>query len=175
MPFKAVDQLLTALDFSQVETTETMPTGTVVRGTDPFYGAGEFMYVQAAGTIAAGNVVELTSNLASGKITTRAQVWQAAANLTRNLGVALVAMTVGQYGWIQIGGNALTLISGTVAVGDRAFWQANGVVSTTLVAGRQALGMHAVTANNAVVGSAAIGSTSAVYNLARPCSQGNIT
>lgn len=175
MAFKAVDQLLTALDLYQVETTETFPTGTIVRGMDLNLGGGEFMYVRAAAAIPAGSMVELTSALASGKLTTKAQIWQAAAALTKNLGVALVALETDEYGWIQVQGNAIVTVSGSVVVGERAFWQANGVVSSTGVNGRQALGVHAVAVHNAVIGAAAIGSGFAVYSLQRPFSQGQVT
>lgn len=174
MAFKAVDQLLTALDLYQVETTETFPTGMIVRGMDLNLGGGEFIYAQAAATIAAGNMCELTSALSAGKLTTRAQTWQAAAALTKNLGVALVAMTVGQYGWFQVQGNAIVTVNGSVVVGERGFWQANGVLSSTGVNGRQALGVHATAVHNAVIGAAAIGSGFAVYNLQRPFSQGQV-
>lgn len=174
MTFKVTDQLLSPLDLYQIDTAETFPTGMILRGVSPELGGGEFMYVRAAAAITARNVVEITSALAAGKLTTRAQTLQTAAALTKNVGVALATLAQDQFGWIQVQGNAIVTVSGSVVVGERGFWQANGVLSSTGVNGRQVLGLHAVTIHNAVVGAAALGAGFAVYNINRPFSQGQV-
>lgn len=149
-----------------------------VRGYDPVYGGGVFVYVKGSGTVNAGDVVELSPSLSSGVLTTTAIQWAGTANKGKPLGVALSALTGNLYGWVQVEGTALTNISGTVAAGDSVFWQANGTVATAAVAGKQMLNAIAATANNAVVGNnggTAIGTTKALYYINRPFSQGQIT
>ena len=94
----------------------------------------------------------------------------------QQLGVALAALTSGSYGFFQVQGLAIVNSNGTTAAGDRGFWQANGVLSTTLVAGKQALGVNAMSAANATVtGYGAIGAAKSLYFLQRPFGQGGIT
>ena len=149
-----------------------------VCGYDPVYGAGVFIYVKGSGTINAGDVVELSPSLTSGVLTTQAVEWVGTANSGKPLGVALSTLTGSLYGWVQVQGTALVNISGTVAAGDRVFWQAAGIVSSTAVAGKQMLNAVAATANNAVVGvngGTAIGAALALYYIDRPFAQGAIT
>jgi hypothetical protein len=68
----------------------------------------EFVYVTAGGTIAAGDVVQFTAAFSAAALTT------AASPRGRRVGVAMAAMTSGQFGWVQVYGvcaaaNVLTL------------------------------------------------------------------
>jgi len=69
----------------------------------------------------------------------------------------------------MVQGAAVVNTSGTVAAGDRAFWQATATVSSSAVAGKQVLGMTAASANG--VPSA----NKAVYLIDWPCVQSQIT
>ena len=148
--------------------------GTLVKGFDPALGIGEFVFGQAVGTINQFDVVEFASTLAAGQMTTKFTQWLGTANAAHNLAVSLIALTAGQFGWFQVKGHAVVNTNGAVVIGDRGFWQANGVVSSTLVAGKQVLGMQAVTANGAVV-TGYVMTNKAVYHVQRPYAQGNIT
>jgi hypothetical protein len=155
--------------------------GLELRGVDQALGGGKFMFVQAAGTITAGGVCELTAtSVNSGaRIDVSAQPWAGAANSGKPLGVALAAMTAGQWGWIQTEGIAVTNTNGTVAAGDKQSWQASGVISSTVVASKGVLNALAASANGATYGSGSgavtLSSSQSLILLNRPCAQGAIT
>lgn len=154
--------------------------GYEMRGTDIVLGAGTFLFVQAAGTIAAGGVVELTTvNVGTNaRYDVSAQAWAGTANAAKPLGVALAAMTSGQWGWVQIQGISVANTNGTVAAGNPLSWQASGVISATIVAGKAVMNAIASSANNATYGTGSgavtLSGQSLVY-LNRPCGQGPIT
>jgi hypothetical protein len=182
MPYIMSDQAATGVSAYDVYSLASgallpVPMGVVFRGFDPALGGGEFIFAKASEALAAGDVVEITVSASGGNYTYSVQKWRATtASVGQQLAVALAAVTSGAYGFFQVEGLAIVNSNGTTAAGDRAFWQANGVVSTTLVAGKQALGMNAMSAANATVsGYGAIGAAKSLYMLQRPFGQGNIT
>lgn len=149
-----------------------------VRGYDPVYGAGVFIYAKGGGAVNAGDWVELSPSLVNGVLTTQVIQWAGAANSGKPLGVSLSALTASTYGWIQVQGTALVNVSGAVVAGNGGYWNAAGVVQAAAVASKQVVNAVAATANNAVVGSnggVAIGATKALYYIDRPFAQGAIT
>jgi hypothetical protein len=155
-------------------------TGYQLRGIDPALGGGWFMFVQFTGTVAAGGTVELSAvSVNSGaRYDASAQAWGGTANSGKPLGVAMTAATSGQWGWVQVEGIAVTNTSGTVAAGDKQYWQASGVISSTAVASKAVLGAVAVSANNATYGSgngAVTLSGQSLVLLSSPTAQGPIT
>lgn len=183
MPYNATDNTASSANLYDIVAAPVspnvlpFPTGYVVKGIDQALGGGEFIFAKASETLLAGDVVELTTAFSAGNGTIQVQKWRATtASIGQQLAVAMAAITSGNFGWFQIQGNAIVNSNGATAAGDRAFWQANGVVSTTLVAGKQALGMNAMSAQNATVtGYGAIGAAKSVYMLQRPFGQGGIT
>lgn len=177
MPYNAVDQMATGSNlYDTGVTTAKFPMGLIIRGLDQALGGGEFMYVQFNGTVAAGDVCSINPSLASGNLTIQAIDWAGAANGGLQLGVALAAQVASNFGWLQVAGVAVINTSGAVAVGDRAFWQAAGVVFSTLTASKQALGLTCMSVNNATVtGYGALGAQKALYLLNNPQAQGSIT
>lgn len=152
----------------------------MIRGYDANLGGGEFVYAQAGGTIAAGGVVQFNQSQDSGgKMVNSAVNWAGTANSGDVLGVALVALTSGQWGWFQVSGNAVVNCSGAPAVGNPCYWQAAGVVSPTAVAGKQVIGAKFATAAGATLGSGGsaivLSGTQAVALLDRPNVQTQIT
>lgn len=151
--------------------------GIELRGIDPVLGGGTFLFVQAAGTIAANGVVELSqTNVSSGtRYDVSALAWAGAVNTGKPLGVAMAAMTVGQWGWVQIQGIAIANVSGAPAAGNPASWQASGVISPTIVASKSMLNAQFVSAVSATVGSVTLTASQALVLLNRPFAQGPIT
>lgn len=143
--------------------------GAIRRGTDPGLGEGEFIYLKGVASLTVGDLV--TYNALTGAVTR----WDGTANTGFPLAVAMSAPSATQCGWFQISGNAIANCSGTVAAGDKVFWQAVATVSSTAVAGKQVLGAQAASANNATINGAAIGAAKAVYTINRPFVQGQIT
>ena len=163
------------------------PSGMYVQGFDPSLGIGQFVYAQmsnAAGCVL-GNVCELTSTtLASGtsvSVVNSVQQWQGAANSGKTLCVALATLAQNQYGWFQVYGAALVTISGAIAAGNPAYWNANGVVQAAAVASKQMLSVQALLAPAASFGQGVQGVTPviaagfAVYFVNAPHAQSAIT
>lgn len=193
MPFIAYDPLLGEVKLTDVDTAGPGPvnlvngTGSgrmsfsmeVLRGYDPALGGGEFVFAQAGGTIAAGTVCQFTQSLSSGIIIDTAAAWAGTANSGDVLGVAVAALTIGQWGWFQISGHAIATCQGAPVAGNPVYWQAAGVVSPTAVAGKQMEGAKFSTAPGVTLGSGStavtLSATQAVLLLNRPSAQGAIT
>lgn len=105
-----------------------MPNGITIKAFDPFFGGGEFMYVRANGTINAFEVVQLAPAFNAGENRYRFEATQCAtaANTGRMVGVAMRAMTAGQYGWVCVGGLFPVSTAASIAAGT-----AIGISATT--------------------------------------------
>ncbi|KVP11967.1 hypothetical protein WJ85_17190 [Burkholderia ubonensis] len=152
-----------------------------LRGYDPNLGGGEFVYAQYGATIAAGAVVQFNQSLnANGQIVNTAVAWAGTANSGDILGIAVAASGAnGQWGWFQIGGNAIVNCSGAPVSGNPCYWQAAGVISPTAVAGKQMIGAKFATAPAITLGTGAsaqvLSGTQAVVTIEVPCVQTQIT
>lgn len=168
MAYTCTDVLAGGVDLYQVDTLGPGPLaglaagpttrgfanypGLEIRAYDPFLGGGSFIYGRAAGTLIVGQTVEVGINVTTGRYDANMTAWVGGAGSGKPLAVALVAMTVGQFGWFQVEGVAVTAVSGAPAAGGLIYWQAAGVVSPTLVASKQELNAAFVSAVSAVVG-----------------------
>ena len=193
MSFIAYDPLLGAVKLTDIDPTGPGPlnlvagTGSsrmsfsfeILRGYDAALGGGEFVFAQASGTIAAGTVCQFNQSLTNGAIINAAAAWAGTANNGDVLGVAVAAMTVDQWGWFQISGNAIVTCQGAPAAGNPVYWQAAGVVSPTAVAGKQMIGGKFATAPAVTLGTGStavvLSATQAVLLLDRPNAQTQIT
>ena len=144
------------------DTTQNHALGKIVRAKDPTYGAGEFIYLTGVASTAVGDWVSYNS------VTGATVRWAGTAGEGRPLAVAMSANVASQYGWYQIGGNAVANISGTVAAGDKVFWQATATTSSTQVNGKQVQAAIAAGAN----GTPATGQ--ALINIDRPSGQDQV-
>ncbi|WP_428331963.1 hypothetical protein [Novosphingobium sp.] len=164
--------------------------GMEIKANDPFLGAGTFIFGRASTTIAAGGVCEVGVNVsATNRYDVQFTPWAGTANSGKGLSVALVALTVGQFGWFQVEGNAIANVSGAPVAGNPMYWQAAGVISPTAVASKHMLNATAMSAVSATIGNGSAsllaytpGSTAgilpanqAVLFLNRPLAQGAIT
>lgn len=191
MAFVSYDDLIGTVDLSIVDAAGPGPFSIggaagrqsfynlEVRGYDPALGSGTFIYARYSGTIAAGTVVELTPSLASGVVVHNATAWAGTANTGKPLAVAVSSGTVGQFGWFQIAGNAITTTAGTPAAGNAVYFSATGSVQPTAVASKQVLGAQYSTAVSQTLGTGStavvLSSTQAVVFLNRPVAQSAIT
>lgn len=193
MAFVAINDILGEVDLSIIDTAgpgyQNLVTGTgsgrmnfylqTVSGYDPNLGGGEFQYMRYSGTIAAGTVCETTPSITAGAIIQNATAWAGVALSGRPLCVALSAGTVGQFGWFQTQGNAITTVQGAPAAGNPAYWQAAGVVSPTLVASKQMLNAVFATAVSQTIGQGStavvLSATQAIVTMNRAFAQGIIT
>lgn len=90
--------------------------GEILEGYDPFLGAGEFVYAQCALAVVPGQVVQFSltqdSNL---NMVLQATPWTGTTYAGQELGIAIVSLGTNQYGWFQVGGNAIVYYGGTTA------------------------------------------------------------
>lgn len=194
MAFVALNDVLGEVDLTAIDTAgpgyQNLVSGTgsgrmnfysqVVAGYDPNLGGGEFMYLQYSGTIVAGTVCEITPSIASGAIILKATAWAGTTITGRPLCVAVAATGANtQFGWFQVGGNAVCTVQGAPAAGNPMYWQAAGVISPTGVAGKQIVNAMAATAVSQTIGqgssAVALSATQAVVTVNRPFAQGAIT
>lgn len=126
--------------------------GLVVRAYDYNLGAGEFMFGKSLAATPYGATCEVGVATVNGRYDETMQPWLGAANTAKPLGIALVTLAAGQYGWFQVGGIAVATVSGGPVAGNPAYWQASGVISPTGVASKQVLGASFASAPAAVIG-----------------------
>jgi len=119
-----------------------VPLGTVVRGHDPTYGEGEFIYLKGAASTIAGSVVEYNTSFQSG-------LESSALNAPVPNAVAMTTTTASYYGWYQVSGLArVAKLSTTSFAADAAFAASAGLAVAA------ATGLHLEGAVVAVVASA---------------------
>ncbi len=99
MAYTIQTALIGAQPIAVTDTVQNHPLGTVVRATDPTYGAGEFIYLLGVASTAVGSwVTYRTDNGATSLL---------AANDIGPTAVAMSANVANQYGWYQIFGKAV--------------------------------------------------------------------
>lgn len=122
------------IDVQVPDTTQRFPLGTVVAGTDPFFGFGEFIYVKnGAASRGVGRV---------SYISTRGYVladYPNTANLGRPIVVPSAVMAADTYGWVCTRGMRPWSCTASVAAGTAFGITAAGQVGAN-TAGKQILG-----------------------------------
>ena len=164
----SVSTLIGAQPIANTETTRKHPLGTIVRGWDPTYGEGEFIYLLGVASTEAGFLV-----------TYNATTYQTALITVSNgknkgvpVGVAMSANVASQYGWYQISGNAVVKKT-TVAVTPQVpvFISATtGRIKVLASAGQQILGAQTANLTTVVTTTSTV-----VVTINRPHTQGQIT
>jgi hypothetical protein len=102
-----------------IDTAAKVPLGSIVRATDPTYGAGEFIYLKGLDSTVRGTWV--LYNLDDGSTTLLP------ANGIGPVAIAMAATVTGTWGWYQISGKAVGLAL--------ALYADNGLVWATSTAG----------------------------------------
>lgn len=99
MTFHVQDEVIGSQPIANTETEQKHPLGTIVRATDPVYGAGEFIYLEGVASTAVGSWVTYNADDFSTTLLT--------ANASGPVAVAMSANVANQYGWYQIQGKAV--------------------------------------------------------------------
>lgn len=130
-----------------------------------FLGEGEFIWLPGVANTILGSWC--TFSTSDGTVNTGATtLWAGTANLPYPLAVATAVTVASTWGWYQIYGAAICAISGTIAAGNGAAWQAAGVVQgSAAVATKNVEGAIALSAN------AVPAANQAIYFLSYPSSQ----
>jgi hypothetical protein len=155
MAYKFIENRLGQTLIGSVDTTAAVPVGTIMRATDPTYGAGEFIYLAGVASTAVGSWV--TYNLDDGSTTLLA------ANAIGPVAIAMGATVASTYGWYQIQGKAVgKALTGFVDNANVYATATAGSVDDAVVAGDRVKG---------AVGASALGTPSAglaEFEIARP-------
>lgn len=149
--------------------TAIVPVGSIMNFIDPIYGEGTFIFLPGVASTARGDVVDYTAGNGAASPVGSTTRWAGTIITGRPLAIATAATIAGTWGWYQVVGLAVVTISGVIAAGNSAYWQAAGVVQAAAVAGKQMVNAIAVSAN----GVPAAGQ--ATYQIAWPFAQGAIT
>ena len=154
-----------AQPIANTETTQKHPLGTIVRGVDPTYGEGEFIYLLGVASTAVGSI-------ATYDVTTYQTTLSAVGgSIPRPVAVAMSANVAAQYGWYQVSGLAVCKKTCTVSLAaGAAVW----VLTTGLIAGTGS-GKEIQGAVLAAVASATAGRTTVSVMISRPTKQGRVS
>ena len=129
------------------DTTQNHPLGTIVRGHDPTYGEGEFIYCKGAASTIAGSIVEYTTSFQTGLATS------ATAN-PRPLAVAMTTTTASYYGWYQISGLAQIAKATSLSLVADAYIGAAAGLAIAAASGKRLHGAQVAVVASAVSGTA---------------------
>lgn len=134
------------------DTTPRIQPGNFLTAVDNWWGAGEFIYARAAGSIRAFGLCVLTPVFDSTLNSWRFDATEVpnTANLGRMLAVATLALTSGQYAWFQISGITPVNCSASVAA-DTTFGIAAAGQGGANSAGKQVLNARILAAGATTV------------------------
>jgi hypothetical protein len=139
--------------------------GAVVRGDDPTYGGGEFIFLKGVAGTVVGSVVEYDGT------TYATTLCPATANLARPIAFAMSAnATTATYGWYQIGGTVVA-VKGTASIQPKVAV----AVTTAGKIGNTATGKEIESCRSANAATLTTAITSITLIIDRPHMQGRIT
>lgn len=149
-----------AQPIADTSTTQKHALGTIVRGTDPTYGEGEFIYLLGVASTAVGSMVTYNA--------TTYQTALSPTNATTDgspIAVAMSANVASQYGWYQITGLVPVLKTAVAVTPQQGMWLSgtSGRFYVTASTGKGLVGAR--TANLTTVAS---GTSTVVCLLNRP-------
>ncbi len=127
--------------FGLPDTTARARPGTVMAAVDNYWGAGEFIYAIAGGTIPMGATCAIVVTVASGAAVFTASAVGNTANLACPVFVAMTPLTVGQFGWFCMEGFVPVASGASVAADTSLGITAAGVLGA-VAAGKQILGLR---------------------------------
>jgi hypothetical protein len=150
---------------AETSTTKRHPLGTILRGVDPTFGGGEFIYLLGVVNTLAGHLVTYAPS------TYLTALSPNTAAIGNPLAVAMSANVASQYGWYQIQGIATVLKTAVRVLLDvRVFQSATtGRLMATVATGKEIL--NARSANLATVTSTL---STVLVSINRPFAQGQI-
>jgi hypothetical protein len=158
MAFSLADPTIGAVSLTATETSQgTLPLGTIVKGIDPTYGMGEFIYLKGVASTVVGDAVVYDSAF---------QTTRTVAASRGPVAVALSANVANQFGWYQISGLAVVKAATVASGGPAQLTATAGTLDDT------------TTATNYVDGAvfkSADGTPSAgfaILAMSRPCANG---
>ena len=150
---------------ADTSTTKQHPLGTIVKGWDPTYGEGEFIYLLGVASTTVGSVVTWDAS------THQTTLAAAGTNLPRRVAFAMSANVASQYGWYQISGMAVAAKSASICCVAGA---AMGVKTAGLIS-KSGSGKELNSCLCVTTASAATGRTTVLLSIDRPSLQGRVS
>lgn len=131
MAFSAVGMI--GPNLQNVDTTAQFRVGTRVKGMDPTFGDGEFIYMKGIGSLVAGDVVAYDEFYTTGRM----------VSATRGpVAVAMSAALLNQFGWFQVQGVAVVSVLAAFAANAACYLTGTaGNIDDAVVAGQKIDGM----------------------------------
>lgn len=109
MAFKYTGPMLGGTQLTDVDTTQRHPLGTVVKGVDPDYGEGEFIYLKGVTSNMAGMLLSYDASFTAALHSTE-------LDKPRPVAVSMSAFDAStEYGWAQISGRAVVKKANSVS------------------------------------------------------------
>lgn len=159
MTYGVADPFAGCQEIAVSNTVQAHPLGKRIRGLDPVYGEGEFIYLKGLALTAVGEVVIYDQNANTTK--------RAVAGDRGPCAVSMSANVANQYGWYQIAGAAITKSAAAAANASPYLTAAAGTIDDAVVAGDKIDGARYKTAD----GTPSAGF--AIVQLDRPSLNGN--
>ncbi|OWT62017.1 hypothetical protein [Candidimonas nitroreducens] len=100
-------------NFFAPDSTQRQPLGAIVSANDPYWGGGEYIYLQANATLTQGAAVTW-----NGGVGFKAIALPDTANQAAAVGFAIYPMASGQFGWFKISGQILANCTASVTAGS---------------------------------------------------------
>jgi len=162
----------------KVLTTPSTTTFTIDHGNTNL-GALTTVGTYTYGVIQPSNLVSFSTSITSGLAVVSAGLAASTASTGTELGVALIGLLNGQWGWFQIQGLAPAFISaGTPAAADPVYLGTAGKVTPTQANGKQIINAQFAAAVSQTLGSGSaavtLTSTQAILLLNHPCTQSQV-
>lgn len=142
--------------FQLPDTTARMQPGLTDWFVDNYWGAGEFAYLRAGGTIRQYGICNIEPTLQTTGWRFDATECPNTANLGETVAIAQTAMTVGQFGWFCIGGITPVNCTADVAA-DTAFGLAAAGQGGANAAGKQIINARIMAPSTTTVAKATTG------------------
>jgi hypothetical protein len=162
MTYRISDPVIGNQPIADNSTVKNHPLGTVCRAISDTYGEGEFIYLLGVASTVVGLMVRYNAT------TYQTTLLASATNLGVPIAVAMSACDAGQYGWYQIGGNAVIKKTAVaVTPGVAVFLSATtGRIKVVASNGRGIIG-----AKSANLTTVSAGVSSVVVTINRPAMQ----
>lgn len=150
---------------AETSTVKQHPLGTIIKGWDPTYGEGEFIYLLGVASTVVGSPVTFDA------VTYQTALAAVGSSLPRRVAFAMSANVANAFGWYQISGMCIASKSASICCVAGA---AVGVKTTGLIS-KTGSGKEISGALVAATASAKTGVITVLLSIDRPNMQGRIT
>lgn len=181
--FTPTENRLGIQPINQSSSVQNHDLGTLLRARDPVYGEGEFIYLLGVIGTAIGSLVNWEGQ-STGNPTYQTALLGTTGFTGQPIAVSMSANVAGQYGWYQVGGQAVCATNGTVTANNPVYAAGGGQLTTAVASGLQIEEAVSITASGVPSSGFAVveidrpfvqGAAVTVANIRKPTSAATIT